>query len=140
VILKQYQIVAIVFVLSLGFVLGILLSPVITDNDKGTAPAVKFVHPVIQEQTATRNNQILIPSPTDLSDPTTFDQVKAVVSEAESLHFRNLRQKLLLAKESFGSDLDARDPYLSRIYVKRMLMLNPIETLEFLESHPMLTR
>lgn len=138
VILKQYQLVAVV--LFIGFVLGLLLSLLVGDNGKSARSAVKFTQPAIQEPAAATNNQILILSPTDLNDQTTFGQVKAVVSEAETLDFESLEQKLLLAKDDFGRDLDAQDPYLFSIYVKRMVMLNPIETLKFLESYPLLTR
>ncbi len=136
--MKQYQLVAVV--LSIGVALGILLSLLLSDNGKGAVSSVKFTQPAIQNQAAVRNNKILIPSPTDLNDQSTFGQVKAVASEAETLDFESLAQKLLLAKDDFGGDLDAQDPYLFRIYVKRMVMLNPTETIKFLESYPVLTR
>ncbi len=136
--MKQYLLFALV--LAVGVALGMLLSSTIVKTDDGEESAAIDHQRIRTPEAADTDSGLVSPSPIDPSDQTTFSHIKAVVLEAETLTLENLQRKLLTAIGEFETSLTYPDQYLSRIYLKRMVSLDPTETIEFLNAEPALAR
>ena len=128
--LKQFLTIAAAF--SVGVFLGVLLPSQYFDDQ---VSEVLSQPPEIQESMVRPNAQKLVqPSLLNQDNQSTFSLVKVAALDAETHTFEELKDKLL------SEVIDDRNNYLFRIYVQRMVSLNPAETIEFLELEEPLSR